>query len=143
MIHGVDTSFLVAAELASHSRHADVHQMLRTFSSAGDQFALAPLVLAEVVHIVTDQRRCTNPLTMDVALDRAEQLWNAAETVQVFPSAASTTQFFHWMRQFQLGRKRLLDTQLAATYYAANIDSILSLNRTDFELFGCFTIHGS
>ncbi len=80
---------------------------------------------------------------MNDALDRAEQLWNAAETVQVLPSADSITQFFAWMRQHRLGRKRLLDTQLAATLHAAGISSILSLNQSDFELFGCFSVQGS
>lgn len=143
MIHGIDTSFLVAAELASHSRHGDARTLLQTLNQAGDQFAIVPLVLAEFVHIVTDPRRCTNPLAIDVALNRANSLWNAAETVQVFPTASAVTQFFDWMRQHQLGRKRLLDTQLAATFYAAGITSILTLNRSDFALFGCFTIHGS
>jgi predicted nucleic acid-binding protein len=143
MIHGVDMSFLVATELASHSRHSDARQLLQSFNQAGDQFALTPLVLAEFVHIVTDQRRCTNPLTMGLALDRAEQLWDAAETMQVFPTAASISQFFVWMRQHQVGRKRLLDTQLAATFHAAGINSILSLNESDFAVFACFTIHSA
>ncbi|MEO8166186.1 MAG: hypothetical protein ABI619_12400, partial [Betaproteobacteria bacterium] len=85
----------------------------------------------------------TNPLTMDAALDRAEQLWIGAETVQVFPTADAVRQFFDWMRPYRLGRKRLLDTQLAATFHAAGIDSILSLNPADFALFGCFTVRGS
>lgn len=143
MIHGIDTSFIVAAELASHPRHADARELLRSLSQGGDQFAIAPPVLAEFVHIVTDPRRCTNPLAMDIAVDRAELLWNAAETVQVLASASAMTQFFAWMRQHRLGRKRLLDTQLAATFYAAGISSILTLNRSDFDLFGCFTIQGS
>jgi len=143
MIHGIDTSFIVAAELASHSRHGDTRKLLQSLNQGGDQFAIAPLVLAEFVHVVTDQRRCTNPLTMDTALDRADLLWNAAETVQVFPTANAISQFFDWMRKHRLGRKRLLDTQLAATFHAAGITSILTLNRSDFASFGCFTIHGS
>jgi predicted nucleic acid-binding protein len=100
-------------------------------------------VLAEFVHIITDPRRCTRPLTIKDALDRAEQLWNAAETLQIFPAADAVTQFFDWMRQHRLGRKRLLDTQLAATFHVAGINSILSLNQADFELFGCFTVQGA
>ena len=140
MIHGIDTSFLVAVELASHPRHSDARHKLYSLNQAGDQFALTPLVLAEFVHVVTDQRRCTNPLTMDAALDRAEQLWNATETVQLFPTTDGIAQFFDWMRQYHLGRKRLLDTQLAAMFHAAGISSILTLNPSDFDLFVCFTI---
>jgi len=143
MIHGIDTSFLVATELASHSRHTAARQLIHSLNQAGDQFALAPQVLAEFVHIVTDLRRCTKPLVVNEALDRAEQLWNASETVQIFPKADAVTQFFGWMRGHRLGRKRLLDTQLAATFHAAGINSILSLNQADFQLFGCFVVQGT
>ncbi len=140
MIHGVDTSFLVAVELISHSRHTESRRLLTHFSQAGDQFALAPQVLAEFIHIVTDSRRCAQPLNMREAVDRAEALWNAKETVQVFPDAAAVSQFFAWLRQHRLGRKRLLDTIMAATFHVAGIQSVVTLNRSDFELFGCFAI---
>jgi hypothetical protein len=39
--------------------------------------------------------------------------------------------FFQWMADHQLGRKRLLDTLLAATYSAAGITSIVSTNARD------------
>ncbi|MBM3998052.1 MAG: type II toxin-antitoxin system VapC family toxin [Planctomycetes bacterium] len=143
MIHGIDTSFLVAVELSSHSQHVAARQLLLSLHQIGDRFGLAPQVLAEFVHIVTDSRRCAKPLTMGDALDRASQLWNAVETVRLLPSDAGVACFFTWMRRHRLGRKRLLDTQLAATFHAAGIGSVLSLNRPDFELFGCFSIQGS
>jgi predicted nucleic acid-binding protein len=141
MIHGVDTSFLVAVELVSHGRHGDCRSLRDRLVQVGDQFALVPQVLAEFIHIVTDPRRCAQPLSIDVAINRAESLWNAREAIQVLPDAGATAQFFVWMRQYQLGRKRLLDTLMAATFHAAGIHSVVTLNRSDFELFGCFTIH--
>lgn len=141
MIHGVDTSFLVAVELVSHGRHADSRSLRDRFLKDGEQFAVVPQVLAEFVHIVTDPRRCANPLSMTIAIDRAERLWNATETIQLFPNAAATSQFLAWMRQYDLGRKRLLDTIMAATFHVAGVESVVTLNRSDFELFGCFTIH--
>jgi predicted nucleic acid-binding protein len=41
--------------------------------------------------------------------------------------------------QFSLGRKRLLDTLLAATFHQAGIHSILTTNAADFAVFGVFT----
>jgi predicted nucleic acid-binding protein len=70
MIHGIDTSFLVATELAVHSRQAASRKLLHRLDQAGDQLALAPQVLAELVHIVTDPRRCSAPLAMPTALQR-------------------------------------------------------------------------
>jgi len=53
---------------------------------------------------------------MNVALDVAEQWWTASDVVQAFPDAGAVRQFLAWLQQLSLGRKRLLDTLLAATY---------------------------
>lgn len=140
MIHGIDTSMLVASELVSHPRHASARAVLASLDQAGHRLALAPQVLAEFVHIVTDPRRCEAPLDMVSALLRAEQVWNATEVSRVFPDASATLQFLSWMRQHSLGRKRLLDTMLAATYWTAGIPAVVTLNRSDFEVFGCFAV---
>ena len=112
MIHGVDTSFLAATELVSHSRHAAARELMQSLNQAGDRFALAPQVLAEFVHIITDPQRCTKPLTVNEALDRAEQLWNAAEIVQLFPTADAVSLFFRWMRGYRLGASGCLTRNL-------------------------------
>lgn len=140
MIHGIDTSILVASELASHARHVSSRALLISLDQAGHPLALAPQVLAEFVHIVTDPRRCAAPLDMATALLRAEQVWNATQVMQVFPNASTTSQFLAWMRQHSLGRKRLLDTMLAATYWTAGIAAIATLNPSDFTVFGCFAV---
>jgi predicted nucleic acid-binding protein len=136
MILGIDTSFLVATELASHVRHQAARELLQRLNQAGDTFALAPQVLAEFVHVVTDPRRCSVPLPISAAMDRTEVIWNATQVLQVFPDAVATSQFVHWMRQHRLGRKRLLDTLLGATYWIAGIRSVVTLNHADFALFG-------
>jgi predicted nucleic acid-binding protein len=140
MIHGIDTSMLVASELASHPRHASSRALLARLDQAGHRLALAPQVLAEFVHIVTDPRRCEAPLDMVSAVLRAEQIWNATEVIHVFPDASATSQFLAWMRQHRLGRKRLLDTMLAATYSTAGIAAVVTLNRADFDVFASFAV---
>ena len=139
MIHGIDTAFLVAAELASHIRHDACRALLQRLHRSGDEFALAPQVLAEFVHIITDSRRCSTPLDMPTALQRAELIWHSTQVTQIFPDATATSQFLAWMQQHHLGRKRLLDTLPASTYWSARIGSVLTLNRADFDVFGCFT----
>ena len=57
----------------------------------------------------------------------------------MFPDDGATRQFVGWLQQFSLGRKRLLDTLLAATYRQAGIQSLLTTNPADFGLFGVFT----
>src|SRR5713226_5772260 len=132
MMHGLDTGFLVAAEVTEHAEHADARATLARLLGAGDQIAIAPQVLAEFIHIVTDPRRFTHPLDMTAAGQVASQFWMAGNVVRVFPDDGATRQFLDWLKQFSLGRKRLLDALLAATYRQAGITSLLTTNPADF-----------
>jgi predicted nucleic acid-binding protein len=107
--------------------------------AAGDLIVLAPQVLAEFIHVATDPRRFAQPLDLSAARQLAEQWWMAREVVQVFPDPAAIRQFFAWLHHFELGRKRLLDTLLAATYQQAGVQSLLTTNPGDFTIFGTFT----
>jgi predicted nucleic acid-binding protein len=138
--HGFDTTFLVAAEVAGHSDHLASRSRLSTLRSAGDDFAIAPQVLAEFVHVVTDANRFSAPLSVEAALSRAETWWTSGEVRQVVPDSMTMIGFFDWMRAHRLGRKRILDTLLAATYKAAGIGSVLTINASDFAIFGHFQI---
>ena len=135
MIHGLDTGFLVAAEMREHAHHAAARSTLKRLIGAGDLIAIAPQVLAEFIHIVTDSRRFTQPLEVSLA----EQWWTAREVTRVFPDDDATRQFLAWLAQYSLGRKRLLDTLLAATYSQAGIQSMLTINPSDFGVLGVFS----
>ena len=139
MIHGLDTGFLVAAEMQEHAEHGLARATLARLIAAQDQIAIAPQVLSEFIHIVTDSRRFSQPLDMQAARQRAEQSWSASDVVRVFPNDHATRQFLAWVAQFSLGRKRLLDTLLAATYREAGIQSLLTTNPADFSVLGGFT----
>jgi predicted nucleic acid-binding protein len=139
MTHGLDTSFLVALEVSSHGEHFACRHRFQKLLKAGDTFSIAPQILAEFIHVITDSRRFSLPLTIEQAIGRAETWWDAAEVAQLFPTTESTLLFLGWLGEFKLGRKRLLDTMLASTLQAGGVTSILTLNRDDFALFGGFT----
>jgi hypothetical protein len=42
MIHGLDTGFLIAAEVREHADHAAARETLSRLLSAGDLIAIAP-----------------------------------------------------------------------------------------------------
>jgi predicted nucleic acid-binding protein len=140
MRHGLDTCFLVAYEAVGHPQHTASEVLFRQCLSNGDDFALAPQVLAEFVHVLTDQRRFAQPLTMIAALQRAEMWWTASEVTQVFPTNTAFNTFVGWMRKHGLGRNRVLDTLLGATYLTAGITSLVTANARDFRIFGVFNI---
>jgi hypothetical protein len=50
-------------------------------------------------------------------------------------SDASLAQTLEWMRRHKLGRKRILDTHLAAVLYTNGATRLLTSNPADFALF--------
>ena len=140
MIRGVDTTFLVAAEVFGHPGHSAARALLGKLVGDGDLLAMAPQVIAEFAHVVSDPRRFARPLEMPAALERASMWWNAVETKQVFPDAGSVALFTDWMATARLGRKRILDTMLAATYASNGVRAIITSNSRDFEAFNTFEI---
>ena len=93
-------------------------------------------MLAEFLHLVTDPRRFTRPLTMHEARDKARFWWAAREVQHVFPTEAATALFLDWHAGHRLGRKRLLDTMLGATLWAAGARRVVSSNAGDFSTLG-------
>lgn len=139
-MYAIDTTFLVQVELREAQDHLSARAWLdRTLESDGQLFALAPQVLTEFIHVVTDPRRFAQPLTMEEAMARAQLWWEAKEVRAIYPSLESTALTLQWLRAHRLGPKRLLDTQLAATYFAAGIHRLLTTNADDFAVFGVFT----
>lgn len=143
MIHGVDTTLLVQAEVVAHPGHARARRLVGRLLEDGDSLALAPQVLAEFIHVVTDGRRFERPLSVDAARRRATQWWSAVEVVPTFPDDRTVLRFLGWLEEHGLGRKRLLDTLLAATYFTNDVRSILSTNERDYRVFDCFDVLGA
>ena len=140
MTHGIDTDFLVAAEIRDHPFHLEADALLQSLLRDGHDLALVPQTLAEFIHIVTDGKRMPKPLTMSEAISRAEHWWQAAEVVRVFPDGQAVADFFVWLTRHQLGRKRLLDTILGATFQSAGVKRIITNNEQDFRVLGVFEI---
>ena len=136
---GLDTTFLVHLKVQEAEAHAAAMEVLRRDILGRDrEAALAPQVLAEFVHVVTDPRRFERPLSMAQALAKANFWWNAGEVERVFPDEQVVRRFLAWMQEHGLGRKRLLDTLLAATYYESGITRVVTSNARDYRVFGVF-----
>lgn len=137
---GIDTSFLVAVESTVHQQGFTARELLDRFGNDGELLALNPDVLSEFVHVMSDARRLDDPLTMNESLRRAQFWWSAKDVIRIFPTADSTDLFLKWVKEHRLGRKRLRDTMLAASYFTAGVTRIVTLNAKDFAVFGCFEI---
>lgn len=138
---GLDTSFLVGLALREHPVHEKCWAVFsESIAGRPGSFALAPQVLTEFTHVVTDPRRFEQPLEMSDALDLCRQWWNASECRPVTPGIEAGNLFLNWMNSYRLGRKRLLDTLLAATWYSAGITRIATTNWRDFANFEVFEV---
>ena len=72
---------------------------------------------------------------MSEAIQWLEDFLKNPSVSLVQPSAASLNQTLEWMRQFNLGRKRILDTHLAAVLYTGGVTRLLTSNPGDFAVF--------
>ena len=138
---GIDTTFLIQIEVREVQHHTKAREFFeQELFSGSASLALAPQVLTEFVHIVTDGNRFERSLSMSEAVERARFWWNAKEVKQVMPDAQAVELTLAWLKKYRLGRKRVLDTQIAATYHSAGIPIIVSSNSRDFKVYGCFKV---
>ena len=138
---GLDTTFLVQLEIQEAEAHDAALEVLRGKILGRDrEAALVPQVLSEFIHVVTDARRFERPLSMMQALAKANFWWSAKEIERIVPHERAVVQFLAWMAEYGLGRKRLLDTLLAATYYESGITRIVTSNARDYRMFGVFEV---
>jgi len=142
MTYAADTDFLVAVEVRGHEFHRSAADLLASLLDGGHEIGVSPQGLAEFVHVVTDARRITLPMTMEEATDRAERWWQAKETARILPDFSSTLAWLDLLRRYRLGRKRLLDTMLAATCKTSGINKIITNNAEDFRVFGFLEVVG-
>ena len=138
---GLDTSVLVAHAIAEHPQHEASHQWLDEALAKDHTFAITSGILAEFIHIVTDARRFETPLSVSEALERAAFWGEAREVTLLSADDVVNAQWLKWLTDFQLGRKRLLDTLIAVTWHVAGIREICTLNPRDFKVFDVFRMH--
>jgi len=132
---GIDTTFLLEVEIIEHPGHRQANEYKNHVLDSPDSFVLAPQVINEFIHIVTDPKRFERPLSMREALARSQSWWNGLEIEQVFPTDHSVSWFLAWMNRYALGRKRILDTMLAAVYFTGGAKAIVTSNSGDFDVF--------
>ncbi|MEE4175301.1 MAG: type II toxin-antitoxin system VapC family toxin [Xanthomonadales bacterium] len=138
---GLDTSFLVALTIREHPAHKTCWQLFEThIRGRPASAAICAQIMGEFAHVVTDPKRFSEPLDISDALEITRQWWHAMECRVVEPTSHSFPLFVDWMRCHRLGRKRVLDTLLAANYHSAGITQIATTDWRDFECFGVFRV---
>jgi predicted nucleic acid-binding protein len=137
---GLDCNILVQLALADHPANAATVVLVKTEVQKGNQLVFPPLIVTEFLHVVTDERRFAPPLTMGEALEWMEDFLSNPNVSVLAPNQASLQQTFQWMRQFNLGRKRILDTHLAAVLHSNGVYRLITSNAGDFTVFDVLEI---
>jgi predicted nucleic acid-binding protein len=133
---GLDCNILVQLALADHPANAATVAAVQAEAQRGSSLVFPPLVATEFFHVVTDDRRFAPPLTMIEALDWLEEFLANPSVSLLRPTQESFRQTLRWIREFKLGRKRILDTHLAAVLHTAGARHLLTSNPGDFSVFG-------
>jgi predicted nucleic acid-binding protein len=137
---GLDCNILVQLALPAHSANSRTVKVAMNEASRGETFGVPSFVIAEFLHVVTDDRRFAPPITMKEALAWIERFLENDGVSLLNPSAQSMDLTFRWLRQFNLGRKRILDTHLAAVLSVHGIKRLMTSNPADFTVFGVFDL---
>lgn len=136
MILGIDTDVLTAWAMQGHPRHFAARRLFQEESrNQGNLLGLAPQVVQEFLHVATDPRRFEKPLAFQDAIRVARRLWEGSEVARLIPTPDVLPRTLDLMESFDLGRKRILDTALAATFESAGVRRIATLNPGDFAIF--------
>lgn len=131
----LDTDVLVSWAMTGAARHAEARRLVRAEISAGRPVAITMQVLWEFLHVVTDPRRFASPMSMSAAVTTTRALWDAPDTLRVSAGPRTAHRTLELLQVSRLGRKRILDTALAATLEEAGVRQLATFNRKDFEVF--------
>ncbi len=140
---GIDTTWLVDLEVKESPRHGEARKMFESWRDERNSvLCVYHHVFLEFLHIVTDPARFERPLSIDQAIERV-WFWAGQDRIRVlYPSDLSVKRCLMWLNAYRLGRRRLLDTQMAAVYAEEGVTALWTADPDDFKLFGVFDLPG-
>ncbi len=133
---GVDTNVLIYAHLPVFEQHAAVRAFLLK-SLQSDQFELVvtPLILHELIHVITDGRRFEPPVQMAEATEVARGYLARSNVACVPCDERAMLLALDLLQQYGLGRRRVADALLTATLISHGVGRLITCNHRDFEVF--------
>jgi predicted nucleic acid-binding protein len=133
----LDTDVLVGWAMTGARHHRQVRVLVEgELAARRGRVALVARVVEEFLHVVTDARRFPDPFTMPQAVAYAAALVSARDVVLIDAGRMTLPRTLELLQTHRLGRKRILDTGLAATLEAAGVRRLATFNGSDFAPFG-------
>lgn len=137
---GIDTCFLVDLDADESPRHEGAVSLFNTWRRTDQYLAVYYNVFLEYQHIITDPKRFATPLSVPEAVERV-WYWAEQDRIRVlYPDDNSFKRAQMWLSMYHLGRNRLLDTHMAATYAEQGVTTLWTANVKDFKIFNMFEL---
>jgi toxin-antitoxin system PIN domain toxin len=134
---GLDTNVLVAAHVPGSPWHEAVRAyLMRLLADQETVLVVTPLVLHELVHVVTDARRFEPVLSMSEALALARVYLKRSNVECLALDEEALAGALSLLEQHGLGRKRVADALLASTLLTNGVTELVTCNPADFTAFG-------
>ena len=132
---GLDSCFLIDLYWEDSPRHAAVLKKFNEIAASGQDVCVYYNCFNEFIHVITDKKRFENAFSMEEALSVVDE-WRDLENVKIlFPDEQSFGRTVAWLSVYKLGRNRLNDTNMAASYVHSGVSSVITANPKDFEIF--------
>jgi len=137
---GIDTNFLIDIDNQSSPFHKQAVEIFNEWRKGQDYLYVYFHVFMEYQHVITDSKRFECPLSMEDARNRVSFWINQPRIKVIYPDDLSFITAQNWMKKFNLGRKRIIDTHMAAAYFCAGVNQLITANPKDFEIFNQFEL---
>ena len=137
---GLDCNILVQLAFEEHPAHEKTVVAVRAHTQRSTKLLCSSSVITEFLHVVTDPRRFNPALTMPEALNWIDGLLANPKLQLIEPTHGCLRQALDWMRELNLGRKRILDTYLAAVIHTSGVRRLLTSDPADFAVFGVLEV---
>lgn len=133
---GVDTNVLCYAHMPVFAEHERVRLFLQNLlKTPRVTLAVTPMVLHELVHVITDARRFDPPVPMSEALALARMYLDRANVLCIPCDEDSLKLALTLMDTHHLGRRRVADSLLASSLIHHGITRLVTCNPGDFRVF--------
>jgi predicted nucleic acid-binding protein len=133
--YGLDTNVLIFAHMPALVEHLPVSAFLGDLVRRDDtQLAVTPIVLHEFIHVISDPRRFEPPVAMTEATALARSYLNRTNVSCLAVTDEALALALTLVDQHRLGRKRIADTLLAATYIVHRVDALITCDPDDFAI---------
>ena len=131
----LDTDVLVAWAMAGAPNHRRARSYVERLVDQGERIGLLSQVVWEFLHVCTDAKRFERPLSMPEAIALVRELRASRDVLEIPVDAAVIDRVLELVERHRLGRKRILDTVVAACLEGAGITTLATFNAKDFSLF--------